>query len=490
LNTSTINPILDIHKDNLPARKEWDHHAGYQWTFFPESEKRKVAHWLQEEWVKWISNADIGGGWYVNVPGSVVLDISPVSLEKNPSREKILFDLDTIGPNNRLPLRSGSLETATMISVWQYLREPEALLRDLQRVLVPGGKIYIINQDGAWLTEHQQQPNSGKSIWDQIHAFGYNVELIPIPIKESARLGHWYTVVVSMPSAQSELFEKARVYSIEINELLNAPTQSYEGEQYSEYTRDYHRLNDTYAQSEYTRTQYLETMLHVYPITHASKKLIEQAQQEAEELSQSENTPVLLWSTEPNIVTDMYQEGDMSWIEMCAYTPNRTAGWMISSTGGSVVSTHAAWHQIIRFIIDIENGEMLNKIDGAILRKLFEFTHYHAFNDFTCEKQEIVRKFLREDYPRFLIRRYTGKQKYLQKQYQKEILTIEQELRVAAYERIFLCTKQQSKAETFLARKREIEKGSILTIGTGMLSPLCEGGKIVFLEQRRSRSNY
>lgn len=75
--------------------------------------------------------------------------MSPVSLDKNPSSEKILFDLDAIGPDNKLPLRNRSLETVTMTSVWQYLRKPETLLEDLKRVLVPGGKIYIVNQDGA-----------------------------------------------------------------------------------------------------------------------------------------------------------------------------------------------------------------------------------------------------------------------------------------------------------------------------------------------------
>lgn len=75
--------------------------------------------------------------------------MSPISLENNPSSEKILFDLDTIGPDNKLPLRDRCLETVTMTSVWQYLRKPEALLEDLKRVLVPGRTVYVINQDGA-----------------------------------------------------------------------------------------------------------------------------------------------------------------------------------------------------------------------------------------------------------------------------------------------------------------------------------------------------
>lgn len=463
----------DILDENIPARKEWDFHAGYQWTFFPESDKEKVAHWLHVEWVQWVSNADIGGGWYVNVPGSVVIDMSPVSLEKNPSREKILFDLDTIWPKNKLPLRNRSLETVTMTSVWQYLRKPEALLEDLKRVLVPGGKVYIVNQDGAWLSEYEKQHAYGELIMWQIHDFGYDVELIQIPIGTSSQLGHWYAVKVSMSQTQHELFRVEREYSVKINKLLETSTSLYQDDRHQEYTEASRVLAKTYAQTEYTRTQYLGILLHTYPITQASIELAQKAEKEAQDLSQKENTPVLLWSVMPKIAFDMYQEGDNSGIEMCALTTDKNTGWSLSWSGrSSVCGIHTAWHKIIRLLMDIENDTLVRNINKDMLRELLRFIQHHPLNDFTREKQEVIRNFLKTDF---------------QKYHREEMLIIERELRVAEYECIFLPSKQTRKAEVFLARKREVEKGNIPTVGTGTLSPLTEKEKVIFLERVESK---
>lgn len=130
---------------------------------------------------------------------------------------------------------------------------------------------------------------------------------------------------------------------------------------------------------------------------------------------------------------------------------------------------------------------MLRKIDKEILRELLRFVQYYALNDFTRAKQDIIRNFLKTDYQQFLRERDKYKEKDFQQYYREEMFIIERELRVSEYESIFLPNKQTRKAEIFLARKREVERGAIPAIGTGGLSPLTEEEKVAFLERVESR---
>lgn len=159
------------------------------------------------------------------------------------------------------------------------------------------------------------------------------MELIQIPIGKSSHLHHWHAVKVTMPQTQYELFSVEREYSVKINKILNTDNYGYREDQHWEYNEARLGLAKSHAQAELTRTQYLQTMLHTYPITQASRELVQKAEQEAQALSRKENAPVLLWSDMPRIITDMHQEGDMTWIEMCAYTPSRTTGGSISGAG-------------------------------------------------------------------------------------------------------------------------------------------------------------
>lgn len=135
----------------------------------------------------------------------------------------------------------------------------------------------------------------------------------------------------------------------------------------------------------------------------------------------------------------------------------------------------------------IENKTLLYSIDEKMLRELIRFVQHYALNDFTREKQEIIRHFLRVDYQEFLNERDKYKEAFSQKYYKEEPAVIERELRVAEYEGIFLPSKQTRMAEVFLARKRKVDNGNILAIGTGTLSPLTEEEKVMFLERLGSK---
>lgn len=167
----------------------------------------------------------------------------------------------------------------------------------------------------------------------QIHAFGYDVELVQIPIGKSAQLQHWHAVKVTMPQTQYELFPVQREYSAKIHRLLVTDTSLYHEDQHLEYTEASLALAKGYAQAEYIRTQYLQTMLHTYPITRASRELVQEAGLEAQNWSKKGNAPVLLWSNMPKIATDMYQEGDLMRLEMCTYAPSKTTGGSVSWSG-------------------------------------------------------------------------------------------------------------------------------------------------------------
>ena len=126
----------------------WDYHSSEKWVYFAEEDKRLISHFLSER-LSGKRNLELGGGWYLSHPGSTVLDLSSVALEHNPAKHKVQFDLDTIKQGKKLPFPDHSFDSATMISVWQYLRCPALVLEELRRVLIPGGKLYVINLRNA-----------------------------------------------------------------------------------------------------------------------------------------------------------------------------------------------------------------------------------------------------------------------------------------------------------------------------------------------------
>lgn len=134
---------------NNRHESEWDHHGSYQWTYFSDQAKHRTKFFLSQRLSG--KNLDLGGGWHLLYPNSTVVDLSSVCLSHNPATEKLHFDLDELGNGKKLPYADASFDSVTMVSVWQYLNAHEALVQEIQRVLKPGGKLYIINGQGAGL---------------------------------------------------------------------------------------------------------------------------------------------------------------------------------------------------------------------------------------------------------------------------------------------------------------------------------------------------
>ncbi len=123
--------------------EEWNRHGSYQWTYFDETVKKRICYYFSERLKG--RNLDLGGGWYLYYPNSVVVDLSGVCLDYNIAEEKIKFDLDDLGKGEKLPFSKNSFDSATMVSVWQYLNHPNKVVDELERILKPGSNFYIIN---------------------------------------------------------------------------------------------------------------------------------------------------------------------------------------------------------------------------------------------------------------------------------------------------------------------------------------------------------
>jgi len=209
-----------------PHLKEWDHHGSYQWTYFDESIKQKISFFLAKRLSG--KNLDLGGGWYLTHPGSTAVDLSSVCLDYNMATEKVQFDLETLAKGRRLPFPQHSFNSATMVSAWQYIKHSDALVRELGRVLRPGAELYIINGQGAGLSECIQSHATSGPISHYFKEKGFDtlVEDIPCSILEPNK---FQSVCIAFPEqtlfgGESRIKNRARRMK-ENREMSNNPRQ-------------------------------------------------------------------------------------------------------------------------------------------------------------------------------------------------------------------------------------------------------------------------
>ncbi len=186
---------------NHPHEKTWDHHGSYQWTYFGEHVKQRISYFLSERLHG--RNLDLGGGWYLHYPNSTVVDLSSTCLDYNPAQDKLQFDLDELGEGMTLPFSDHSFDSATLVSTWQYLSKPGGVIDELQRVIRPGGEVYIINGQGAGLDECVVGSRNSQEVQKYLSKVGLDtlVEYIPVsdePVSEH-RGGEFMSVCTAMP---------------------------------------------------------------------------------------------------------------------------------------------------------------------------------------------------------------------------------------------------------------------------------------------------
>ena len=114
-----------------------------------------------------------------------------------PKARKHQFDLDTIAEGAKLPFQKHSFDSATLISVWQYVKEPFKMMAELERVLKPGGEVYIINGQGAGLDECKVNSAHTNVIIQSLQEKGYATWWEQIPILSGCK--DFQSVCVTLP---------------------------------------------------------------------------------------------------------------------------------------------------------------------------------------------------------------------------------------------------------------------------------------------------
>lgn len=177
--------------------KEWEHHSSYQWSYFPEEVKQVISFFLSGRLHG--KNLDLGSGWYSHYPDSTALDLTKNGLDYNPSKEKVHFDLEDIARGKKLPFQDHSFDSATMVSVWQYIGKTRPLMRELERVLAPGAEVFIINDAYSGLRDLFKSACHPKEIENQLKEMGYDCILERIPFGRRPNQDSFHSVTVAMP---------------------------------------------------------------------------------------------------------------------------------------------------------------------------------------------------------------------------------------------------------------------------------------------------
>lgn len=200
--------------DDWSTKEEvWDHHSSYQWTYFVEEIKQFIDFYLSKRLSG--RNLDIGGGWYLSYINSDVVDVSSVALKYNmaPNERKHHLDLDDLSNCKKLPFEDNTFDSATMISVIQYLRYPWNVIEELKRVLKPGAELYVIGGQDAGLYELRTEKgfDSIKEIKARFTRKNYDILEEPIPTPGGSTT-EFSSICVAMPDENgvSSVKDKAR----------------------------------------------------------------------------------------------------------------------------------------------------------------------------------------------------------------------------------------------------------------------------------------
>jgi len=283
--TVRMKDQLGVFKE-MKVENDWDHHGSYQWTYFVEEQKRLISFFLSK--TAGPRNLEIGGGWYQSYPNSTAIDISKVCLKYNEARKKVHYDLDYIAIGFRLPFKDHSFHSATMISVWQYLEDPIALLKELERVLVPGGEVYVINGQGSGIQELVRNTSNSEKVREMARKCGYDTLLQTIPTMSGDR-DIFKSVCIAMPGdtlfgPRSEIMHKKRIVSE------------------SGSTREF---LDEYAEWELGKIMERLSQLKAYPITEYSRHYLETCEMLSQRFHEKTGKPPILYAESHPIEVDM-----------------------------------------------------------------------------------------------------------------------------------------------------------------------------------------
>lgn len=274
-------------------REMWDENGEQLWTYFNEIIKQYIEFFLSKRLKG--RNLEVGGGWYLSYPNSDVVDVSPVCLEYNkaPPERKHIFDLETIPEGAKLPFGNNTFDSATMISVIQYLPNPWKVVGEIERVLKPGSELYIIGGQNAGVRELVMSNGfrNNKEIEHGFKGKGYDtiIEHIPCPDR---RTGEFNSVCVAMPRDENgEFVSRIENKKTRLEQVHNFNPRKFLGE---------------FAKAEETVEVDRLRQIQKYPITKHSRSIINRVNKFSEEYSEKTgNNPIFFCNTSTQPEFDM-----------------------------------------------------------------------------------------------------------------------------------------------------------------------------------------
>jgi len=109
------------------------------------------------------NNIEFGSGAYMFTP-SVCVDFCEEALLRNPAEVRLLFDLNKIDGNTRLPFNDGSFDSATMPVIMSYITDWQHFFKEVFRILTPRASAFILLWENAGGTVMHED---GVSTWTQ-----------------------------------------------------------------------------------------------------------------------------------------------------------------------------------------------------------------------------------------------------------------------------------------------------------------------------------
>ena len=127
-------------------------------------------------------NLNLGSGFTNHYSNSVNLDISFYSLALN-DKKGVLYNLNKINYDNSLPFKEGSFNSASMIGLWPYLKNPEKIFLELQRVVKSEGRVIIVNPNGLGVDKLRLRKSDSDSIIDETSRYFYRTYIEEVPFE-------------------------------------------------------------------------------------------------------------------------------------------------------------------------------------------------------------------------------------------------------------------------------------------------------------------
>ncbi|MBW2981868.1 class I SAM-dependent methyltransferase [Candidatus Woesearchaeota archaeon] len=161
------------------SKKFWDAEA-YAWL---SKIPRKIRESIKQELMKRIPsgkiNLSLGSGSYPYIEESILLDFSAEMLKSVPPikyKARLEYDLEL----GKLPFKNNSFDTITMVFIIDYLKNINSVLKEVNRILKPKGKLILVNAKkpiDIWYRKHEVKQYSKDDIISLLKQAGFKVNI-------------------------------------------------------------------------------------------------------------------------------------------------------------------------------------------------------------------------------------------------------------------------------------------------------------------------